>query len=218
MNNKAQMKQDLILDQEYFKCKREGFFVEVGALDGIGGSNTYFFEKERNWRGILIEPNPVEFRKLEKIDRSNSTKVNCAIFNDEKDVDFLSIEGPCNVLSGIMEFYNPNHLERINREFKIYENYPEGHEFFSKKEIVKIPALRLQTILDRNNITHVDLLSIDVEGAEIQVLESIDYEKTSIDCILLENNYGIEKESQFLLSKGFTILGSLEWDVVFVKK
>lgn len=217
MNNKAQMKQDLILDQQYFKEKRNGTFVEVGALDGLGGSNTYFFEKERGWTGILVEPNPIEFRKLEKLDRPNSIKENCAVFNEERDVDFLSIEGPCNVLSGILEFYNPKHLERINRELKMYENYPEGHEYFSRKEVVKIPALRLQTILEKNNITHVDLLSIDVEGAELQVLESIDYDKTSIDCILLENNYGIEKEHQFLLTKGFKPLGNVEWDVVFIK-
>ena len=63
-HSKSQMNQDIILDQHFFKGKTNGVFVEVGALDGVSGSNTYFFEKERNWRGILIEPNPIEFEKL----------------------------------------------------------------------------------------------------------------------------------------------------------
>ena len=47
-NNKAQMNQDIILDKELFKEKRDGVFIEVGALDGVGGSNTYFFENEKS--------------------------------------------------------------------------------------------------------------------------------------------------------------------------
>jgi FkbM family methyltransferase len=216
-NIKAQLKQDIILDENFFKGKKDGFFVEVGALDGISGSNTYFFEKERNWSGILIEPNPIEFKKLLDCDRTLSKKENCAIFSEEKDVEFLSIEGPCNVLIGIIDFYDSRHIERINRELKMYENYPIGHEYYSSRELIKVKGLKLQTLLDKYEINHIDLLSIDVEGAELQVLESIDYNKTTVDCILLENNYGIDKEFNFLVSKGFKVLGNIEWDVVFIK-
>lgn len=216
-NNKSQMNQDIILDEQLFRGKENGIFVEIGALDGISGSNTYFFEKERNWSGILIEPNPIEFKKLLECKRPLSKKENCAIFNEEKDINFLSIEGPCNVLSGIIDFYDQRHIDRINRELKMYENYPFGHELFSRKETIKVKGTMLQTLLDKHEITHIDLLSIDVEGAELQVLESIDYTKTSIDCILLENNYGIDKEFNFLLSKGFKLLRNIEWDVVFIK-
>ena len=55
-NSKSQIGQDLILDQQIFKGKSNGVFVEVGALDGFGASNTWFFEMERNWSGLLIEP------------------------------------------------------------------------------------------------------------------------------------------------------------------
>ena len=216
MNQKAQMQQDLILDREFFKGKTAGVFIEVGALDGVGGSNTYFFEKERNWTGLLIEPNPVEFSKLNISDRT-SYKENCAISNVEGEVNFLSITGPCNVLSGIWEYYNPAHIQRIERELNMYSSYPEGHEYYSKKELVKINAYRLQTLIDKYNLNEIDLLSIDVEGAELQVLESIDFEKTKINCILLENNYGISKETEFLTQKGFKVLGNIQWDVVFVK-
>jgi FkbM family methyltransferase len=211
------MGQDKILDQQIFNGKKNGVFVEVGALDGICGSNTYFFEKERNWSGLLIEPNPIEFRKLENIDRELSIKENCAISNEEGDINFLSIEGPCNVLSGILEFYNENHLNRINRELDSYKSYEEGHELYSKSETIKMKALRLQTLFDKYNLVDIDLVSIDVEGAEMNVLESIDFDKTNITCFLIENNYGIEKETEFLNKKGYNFIGNIEWDCVFIK-
>ena len=217
MNSKSQMGQDKILDQQIFNGKKNGVFVEVGALDGICGSNTYFFEKERSWTGLLIEPNPIEFKKLEKIDRELSIKENCAISNEEGDINFLSIEGPCNVLSGILEFYNENHLSRINRELESYKSYEEGHELYSKSETIKMKALKLQTLFDKYNLVDIDLISIDVDGAEMNVLESLDYTKTNITCFLIENNYGIEKETEFLTNKGYKFVGNIEWDCVFIK-
>jgi len=216
-NSKSQVKQDIILDQQIFKGKVDGVFVEVGALDGFGASNTWFFEMERNWSGLLIEPNPVEYNKRNQHPRPNSIFENCAISNEEMDINFLSIEGPCNVLSGILEFYNEQHLQRINRELDMYKSYPEGHELYSRKETIKMKAVKLQSLFDKYEIKKVDLISIDVEGAELQVLKSIDFDKTEIDVLLIENNYGLEKETEFLVNKGYKLLGNIQWDSVFVK-
>lgn len=216
-NSKSQIQQDLILDQQIFKCKTEGVFVEVGALDGFGASNTWFFEKERNWSGLLIEPNPVEYNKKDNNPRPNSIFENCAISDVEMDINFLSIEGPCNVLSGIMEFYNAQHLERINSEIEMYKSYPEGHEYFSRKQEIPMKAVRLESLFDKHGITKIDLISIDVEGAELAVLNSINFDKVDISVFLIENNYGLEKETEFLMSKGYKPLGNIQWDVVFVK-
>lgn len=216
-NSKSQLGQDKILDENIFKGKTNGFFVEVGALDGFGASNTFFFEKERNWSGILIEPNPIEFIKMLNIDRPLSVKENCVISDSEMDINFLSIEGPCNVLSGIMEFYNPHHLERINRELDMYSSYPIGHELYSNKQVIQMKAVKLQTLFDKYNVKDVDLISIDVEGAEMQVLKSIDFNKVNINCFLIENNYGLDKETTYLISKGYKLLGNIQWDSIFVK-
>jgi FkbM family methyltransferase len=216
-NSKSQIQQDIILDQQIFKGKTNGVFVEVGALDGFGASNTWFFEMERNWSGLLIEPNPVEFNKRNQHPRPNSIFENCAISDVEMDINFLSIEGPCNVLSGIMEFYNTQHLERINRELEMYSNHPEGHELYSRKEEIPMKAVRLQTLFDKHNITKIDFISIDVEGAELQVLNSINFDKVDISLFMIENNYGLEKETEFLLSKGYKLLGNIQWDSVFIK-
>jgi len=193
----------LILDEQVFKNKTNGFFVEVGALDGFGASNTWFFEMERNWSGLLIEPNPIEFEKRHQHPRPKSVFENCAISDIEKDINFLSIEGPCNVLSGIIEFYNPQHLDRINKELEMYKNYPQGHDLYSRKEEIPMKAVRLETLFDKHGIKKIDLLSIDVEGAESQVLNSINFDKVDIDVFLIENNYGLNKEIEFLSNKGY---------------
>jgi FkbM family methyltransferase len=216
-NSKSQIQQDLILDQQIFKGKSNGVFVEVGALDGFGASNTWFFEMERNWSGLLIEPNPVEFNKRNQHPRPNSIFENCAISDVEMDINFLSIEGPCNVLSGIMEFYNTQHLERINRELEMYSNHPEGHELYSRKEQIPMKAVRLESLFNKHNITKIDFISIDVEGAELQVLNSINFDKVDISVFMIENNYGLEKETEFLSSKGYKLLGNIQWDSVFIK-
>ena len=66
-------------------------------------------------------------------------------------------------------------------------------------------------------MTDIDLISIDVEGAELKVLESIDFDKVNINCFLIENNYGLQKETEFLSSKGYTLHSNIQWDSVFIK-
>ena len=67
----SQIGQDRFID-EFFNKKENGFFVDVGANEGVRISNTYFLEKVRNWKGICIEPLPVEFKELQK----NSNVIN----------------------------------------------------------------------------------------------------------------------------------------------
>ena len=61
----SQLQQDRIVD-EYFKGKNNGFFVDIGAHDGIECSNSAFFEYHRDWTGICVEPGPIEYEKLTK--------------------------------------------------------------------------------------------------------------------------------------------------------
>ena len=58
--------QDMLVKDNFFKNKKSGFFVEIGAYDGIDGSNCYHFEKFMNWEGIAIEASPIQFEKLKK--------------------------------------------------------------------------------------------------------------------------------------------------------
>lgn len=68
MNNKyySQCGQDEYLNRKIFKNRKNGLFLDIGANDCISFSNTYFFEKELNWKGICIESLPEVFKELEK--------------------------------------------------------------------------------------------------------------------------------------------------------
>ena len=61
----SQLGQDKIVD-EYFRGKRHGVFVDIGAYDGLTFSNTLMLERERDWTGICIEPLPDIFAELRK--------------------------------------------------------------------------------------------------------------------------------------------------------
>src|SRR5215467_5134323 len=66
--------QDRWLEENVFRGTRNGVFVEFGALDGLDTSNTLFFEREREWSGLLIEANPRSFCRLLESDRPRSVK------------------------------------------------------------------------------------------------------------------------------------------------
>jgi len=64
MSYHSQYKQDEILNEGLFKNKQNGIFVDIGVSDVITRSNSYFFEKNLNWTGMCIEPNPNSYKKL----------------------------------------------------------------------------------------------------------------------------------------------------------
>ena len=76
--------------------------------------------------------------------------------------------------------FDERHLNRL---------YKENAEYGSTTEIIKVETQQLKTIFEENYITHVNYLSIDVEGAEFEVIKSIDFDKVFIDIIGFENNY-----------------------------
>ena len=65
----SQFGQSLFVDKHLGKVEN-GFFVECGAADGKRFSNTFFFEKVRNWTGLLIEANPMLFREMSLLSRA----------------------------------------------------------------------------------------------------------------------------------------------------
>jgi hypothetical protein len=69
-----------------FENKKNGYYVEAGACDGIKDSNTYFFDRYLNWSGILVEPSNL-YNNL-CINRPNAKCLNCCIGNENKEIEF----------------------------------------------------------------------------------------------------------------------------------
>lgn len=87
----SQLGQDRYVHEHFFKNKRNGVFVDIGAYDGITGSNSLFFEKELGWSGLCIEPLPEPFAKLKTI--RNCQLVNTCVAAQEGLVEFIKVKG-----------------------------------------------------------------------------------------------------------------------------
>jgi FkbM family methyltransferase len=179
MSYNSQWGQDLFLDKEIFKGYRNGIFVDVGAHDGVTINNTLFFEKERGWTGINCEPLPEVFSKLQH-NRPNCENLNVAINETDGTAEFMYNNGYTEMLSGLVNHYDKRHTDRLNHEIK---------HMGGCTQIIHVNTKKLSTVFTEKSITHVNYLSIDVEGAEYAVIKSIDFDKVFIDVIEFENNY-----------------------------
>jgi FkbM family methyltransferase len=175
----SQEYQDQYLEANVFKCFKKGFFVDVGAYDGIHINNTLYFEEINKWNGINIEPNKRIYDAL-VVNRPKNINLNCAIFNEDGETEFLLNTGYTEMLSGIKNTFDSRHVRRLENENNIHG---------STTESVNIITKRLETIFDEHDVSHVHYLSIDVEGAEFEVIQSINFDKVFIDVIAFENNY-----------------------------
>lgn len=121
-----------------------GFFVEVGAFDGVQSSNTYLFEK-LGWSGLLIEADPCLAGRAQEARRAPTL---C-----------------CAVGYGKIENFTINLTDRGLSGF--LAGYPANHR------VIPVVTLTLGRILDCLGIESVDILSIDTEGSELHVWASL---------------------------------------------
>jgi FkbM family methyltransferase len=202
--------QDKFLETNIFKGYLNGFYVDVGAHNGISINNTLYFEKNNNWTGINIEPLKIIFDELVN-NRPNNINLNCAVCNKDGETDFLCNTGYTEMLSGIKDTFDKRHLNRLE-----YENKQMG----STTEVVKVNTKKLETIFDENNVSHVNYLSIDVEGGEFEVILSINFDKVFIDVIGFENNYNDTSIPiiKYLQTKNFVLINYKSYDIFMINE
>ena len=204
-NYKGQFGQDKFVNEHFFKDKRNGIFLDIGAYDGISHSNTYFFEKELGWHGICFEPLEKPFKELSSI--RNCICLNCCVADQDKPVKFFKVDGAPIMLSGISDTYDPRHFQRMK-----YEVERDGGSY----EITTIQARALNPILQEHSIFNIDFLSLDTEGSELKILRSIDFDKFFIHVITVENNYNNIAIRAFLSAKGYTFVTKLLQDEIYI--
>jgi FkbM family methyltransferase len=160
-----------------------GFFIEAGAFDGYTQSNTYFLERARGWRGLLVEPVPMLARAAAR-ERRASKVVNCALvpagFADTE--VRLRYGGTMTVVASTPGAEEWAHAAQVNMAL----DEPE-HEF-------AVPARTLSSLLDELAAPPVDLLSLDVEGYEAEVLAGLDLERHAPELIIVEVDMRAEAE------------------------
>ncbi len=156
--NNSQSGEELYL-RELFSNVKNGFFVDVGALHPYRFSNTHW-AYERGWKGINIEPNPEMFKLFLKY-RERDINLNLGISNK----------------AGMLNYYMYNE-PAYNSFCKSDERKP--------KNTISVLTKSLRDIFREYDIRHIDFLSIDVEGSELSVLRSNDWDRWRPKWILVE--------------------------------
>lgn len=169
----GQLFQDLWVLWELGGDKREGFFVEFGATNGITMSNSHILEKRYNWKGIVAEPNPDYHERLER-ERDCVISHECVYSETGKTMRFLCAE------KALM-----SRLVDIN---------PEDHNEQSGKRIVKdeidVQTIALNDLLDKHEAPDViEYMSVDTEGSEYEILSNFDFGRRTVKMFTVEHNF-----------------------------
>lgn len=184
-----------------------GYYVEIGAHDGISNSNTYFYEKYKNWRGVLIEPS-FNFNLLVK----NRSKLNfffnfgCSDFDSERETILLNSDDYSICKELVDKKYFDWHLNK---------------QILAKKKMIetKIKLKTLNSLLEEANSPNlIDFFSLDVEGMEIKVLKGIDFNQFNFKFLLVEcsNKEKFIEVFRFLISKKYSFIKKMtDWDYLF---
>ena len=185
-----------------------GFFQLILLfLDGILISNSLFYERILGWNGVCIEPTEHHYQRLLK--QRNCHKFDDVIFDEEKDVIFYVAPPCCDSLNGIKDLYDERHLKRIDRETEQYKYKKEDI-----KEIVK-KARTMDSVLSEVGVKDIDFLSLDTEGSEFKILQSLDFTKYTFGLIHVEHNNIESIRSDIfnlLTNKNYTKIGGNNFD------
>ena len=198
--SQSQIGQDLEVIK-FYNNKEEGFFIEIGASDGIQLSNTYLLETQYKWKGICCEPIPNRFEKLVK-NRLNSICFKEAVYNQSGLTLTFDIANNFDLLSGIAHHIDAN---------KSVVN--------ANKTSIQVQTISLLDVLDKANApSFIDYMSLDTEGSEFEILKNFDFEKYTFGLIDIEHNYIEPRRTEIknlLLSKGYIYKGENKWDDMY---
>lgn len=154
--------------------KSQGVFVEIGAHDGISLSNSQFFEGI-GWKCLLVEANPGLVGKCRQ-NRPDAIVVHAAVGADDGGtIPFSQVTGPNGMEMLSHTVTSAGHLKRIAAKG-------------GRIDVLQVPRRSLQAILNEHHCGTPDILSIDVEGAELDVLKGVDFEHCRPKVIVVEDN------------------------------
>ena len=205
----SQFGQDIFVLEKFSNNRDQKIFIDVGANHPINGNNTYLLEL-KGWEGLAIEPQE-KLRKLWPVMRKTKC-LNYIIGPENKMMDFIEAGADKNGLSGVVGFNKCQDTD-------------------CRK--ITVQQRRLVDILTENKISKVDYLSIDVEGYEMNVLKSINFQKVNITLISIENDLGFKwlpligkqlgkelgdnKIRKFLKKEGYQYIARIMNDDFFIK-
>jgi FkbM family methyltransferase len=185
--SKSQIFQDLFV-QYVLGEKRNGFFVEFGATNGVELSNTYLLEKHGGWSGILAEPAKCWHEDLKR-NRSCTLDFRCVWDKNDEQLQFK---------------------EASAAEFSTIESF-ESNDLHAKTradgQVYTVTTITLNSLLQGHQApAEIDYMSVDTEGSELKILSAFDFDRYKVKVITVEHNFTADRAAihSLLSSKGFT--------------
>jgi len=192
--------EDLLLEK--IITKELGFYIDIGAHDPINYSNTYLLHN-KGWRGINIDANPLTILEFNK-KRKECININCGVSDIEGEFNFYISENP------LLSSFDKSKVETAKKEWNF--------DFKTRK----INTYRLESLLDQYlPKTSIDLLNIDVEGLELNILASNNWQKYSPKIILIElheryiENVLSSDIYKFLTKRGYKLISKTFITLIF---
>ena len=196
--------QDEFIHQRYFGDKRNGVFVDIGAYDGVTGSNTCFFERRLGWTGVCFEPSTQQFEKLTR--NRTARCINACVADYDGEAQFMDIVEGLTMMGGLVENYDPEMLAGLRNAKD------------QRLELCKVPVMRLSTFLEEAGIDEVDYCSIDVEGSEMKILRDLDFDKVRIEVFSIENNSRRSTIREFMYPAGYELVDVIGMDEIYQRR
>lgn len=187
--SRSQLRQD-VFALAMLDFKRDGFFVEFGATDGVELNNTWLMETDFGWTGILAEPARGWHSAL-KANRRAIIDTRCVWRESGTDIAFT--EAPRGVNSGISTFIPASRKLR-----------GQGY---------KVETVSLNDLLAQHGApAHVDYMSVDTEGSELDILQALDFDRWSFGVLTVEHGHLPQRAAihSLLTARGYRqVLGDL---------
>ena len=186
---------------DYFKDKKNGFYVDVGCYHPIHRNNTYLLHK-KNWNGINIDTSQFSIDLFNYM-RPNDHNYNCAISNKNE----------------VIKLFYQKELSQLSTT----ESVQAEKVFQGNIKEKKIQASTLNEILNKSKYkdSKIDFLDIDVEGADLKVLEGLSFDKFKPELICIEIHEKKIDESKiykFLVDKKYKLIWSGVFSHMFTSK
>jgi hypothetical protein len=211
----SQAGQDKIVD-ELLQGATGLFFVESGGYDGEEHSNSLFFEHDRGWRGMVIEPNPHLYAQILGKHRHCMT-VNAAIspHDHHEQLPFV-LAGP---LGGLASMLSEKHQKRLEGEIAAKKSWMDG-DLGSGKTIM-VPSFPLEWLLKagKQKSLVVDYWSLDTEGSEPQILSATNFSRIQVGVMSIEHNGEEDKQRGIrnaMVSTGLVLYRDIGFDYIYV--
>jgi hypothetical protein len=194
----SQLGQDVWVYQT-LQQKTNGYFVELGAGDGVGLSNTYALERHFAWGGICIECSP-QYSSLCR-NRRCVCDSSCVSDKDGETVTFLQDH----------KYGDHNHFSGIKSLINCHE--PQGSEY-------QLQTKTLASVLRQHSAPKLmDYLSLDTEGSEYAILSVFPHHEYRFRCVTVEHNFVEkvrEKIRSLMESNGYTRVEQRQWDDFYI--